>query len=150
MPIAALSASFAAGQSLQAVALVGHTVLVPGNKLVAADGAGGPGAFSLPSAADDVTITVKDAAGATVRTIKLGAQSAGIARFAWDGKTDGGAAAKDGVYTYEAAANSGGTAVTAQLLMAGKVMGLTTGANGMQLDLGSLGNFDISQVIQLS
>jgi flagellar basal-body rod modification protein FlgD len=148
--VASLAASITAGQSLQAVGLVGHTVVVPGNKVELVADKGGTVAFALPATADGVTLTIKDAAGATVRTLKLPAQPAGTNQFTWDGKTDGGATAAEGIYTFEVAATAGGTALTAQALMAGKVVGLASGANGMQLDLGRLGRFDLAQVIQLS
>jgi len=147
--VAALAASIAAGQSLQAVNLVGHSTLVPGSKLELAAGKGG-GGFTLPSAAEAVTVTIKDATGAVVRTLKLGAQPAGTGTFAWDGKSDAAAAAKDGLYTFAVDATAGGKAATVETLMLGKVIGLATGTNGMQLNLGQLGRFDLGQVVEIN
>jgi len=147
--VAALSASISAGQSLQAVSLVGHLALVPGNKLELVGGKA-VGGFTLPSAANNVAVTVTDAAGAVVRTMPLGTVPAGKGAFAWDGKTDAGGAAADGIYTFSVAGNVGGTAVTADTQMQGRVVGLVAGASGMQLNLGQLGLFGMSQVVEIN
>ena len=65
-------------QAVQSSQLTGHTVLVPGSSLTlsatSASSGSTPalaayGGFSLPQAADAVSVAVKDASGATVRTI---------------------------------------------------------------------------------
>lgn len=147
--VAALAASISAGQSLQAVALVGHSALVPGDKLELTGGKA-TGGFTLPSSAGGVTVTIKDAAGAVVRTLKLGMMKAGNGTFAWYGKTDAGSAAKDGIYTFSVAGTADGKAVTADTLIQGKVASLVAGASGMQLNLGQLGRFDLGQVVEIN
>ncbi len=147
--VAALSASLNAGQSLQAVGLVGRSALVAGNKIELAGGKAA-GGFTLPSAANGVTVTVKDAAGAVVRTMPLGTVPAGKGSFVWDGQTDAGGTAKDGLYTFAVAGSAGGKVVTADTQMQGKVVGLVAGASGMQLNLGQLGLFELSQVVEVN
>ncbi len=143
--LAAMSASADARQYLQAANLVGHDVVVGGNALALADGKG-QGAFDLAADAEHVTVTIADAAGRTVRTIDLGAQSAGLAGFEWDGSDDTGAAQKDGKYTISVTATAGGNAITATPHAVARVSGVVPGANGGQLQLENLGKVDLSAV----
>jgi flagellar basal-body rod modification protein FlgD len=147
--MSALSASLGSNQYMQAAGLVGHTVLVPGNKLLLATGAGA-GGFNLPSDADHVVVTINDANGLPVRKIDLGAQTAGVQSFAWDGLTDLGPAAADGQYTFTVTATQGATPITADALMSGRVDAVVLGSNGAtQLSLGRLGRVDLSQIIEI-
>ncbi len=58
-------------QGLQAAALVGHGVLVPGNAMTVINGGGGFG-YELAEPADEVTATIKDANGLVIRTLQTG------------------------------------------------------------------------------
>jgi flagellar basal-body rod modification protein FlgD len=142
--------SLGSNQYLQAAGLVGHTVLAPGNKMELAAGAAA-GGVNLASNADHVIVTINDASGRAIRKIDMGAQSAGAQAFAWDGQTDAGAAAPDGVYSFTVAATQGGAAVTADALMSGRVDGVVLASNGAtQLQLGRLGRVDLSQIIKIT
>ena len=148
--MSALSATLGSNQYVQAAGLVGHTVLVSGNKLQLAAGAAA-GGFNLAAAADHTVVTVSDASGRAVRQIDLGAQGAGAQRFAWDGLTDSGAAAASGQYTFSVAATQGGAAVVSDALMSGRVDGVVLGSNGTtQIQLGQIGRVDLSQVIEIN
>ena len=148
--MSSLSASLGSNQYLQAAGLVGHNVLVAGNKLQLAAGAAAAG-IKLASDADHVVVTISDASGSAIRKIDMGAQSGGAQNFAWDGNTDSGAKAADGQYTFTVQATQGGTAVTADALMSGLVDGVVVGSNGTtQLQLGRLGRIDLSQIIEIN
>lgn len=86
------------GQVLQSAALIGRTVLVPGKELALKDGEATQFGVDLAGAADSVKVSVKNAAGDTVRTFDLGALPPGVKTVDWDGKTDTGTAAPDGAY----------------------------------------------------
>jgi len=145
-----LSASLGSNQYLQAANLVGHNVLVPGNKLQLAGGAA-TGGINMSAAADSVVVSVSDASGRVVRKIDMGAQEAGPQKLSWDGKTDSGAAAAPGLYSFTVAATQGGTAVTADALMSGHVDGVVVGTGGTtQVQLGQLGRADLSSIIQIN
>src|SRR5262245_25467845 len=124
-----LAAALGSNQYLQAAGLVGHDVLVPGNKMLLADGIGA-GGFTLASDADHVTVKIADGSGKTVRTIDLGEASPGTQGFAWDGVTDAGAKAPEGQYTFTVEAKANGKAVTAEPLMSGRVDGVVVGNDG--------------------
>jgi flagellar basal-body rod modification protein FlgD len=149
--LSALAASVAANQSLlagsQAASLLGRDVEVAGNALDLSGTA--TGAFKLAGAADAVTITIKDAAGNTVRTIKSAAGVAGDQTFAWDGRTDAGAAAADGRYSFSVGASSNGTPVVADTLYYAHVLGVTPGAGGATLQLPGGTSVTLAQVVEI-
>jgi flagellar basal-body rod modification protein FlgD len=123
--VAALGASLGVTQYLQAVGLVGHEVVIGGNDIELASGAAS-GGVELSGDADHVMVTISDEAGNVVRTMDVGATKTGIHYFDWDGKTDAGAAAKDGHYTFSVTATAAGKAVTFDTLMRTRVEGVVT------------------------
>ena len=135
-------------QAMQAAALVGRGVLVLGAALQLAGGAA-VGALELSGPADQVTVAIKDASGLVQRTINLGALPAGIHGFSWDGKTDGGAQAVDGNYSVSIAGEQGGKSVTASALALGLVSSITRAAQGMTVNVGSLGAFTLADIKEI-
>lgn len=135
-------------QTTQAASLVGHGVLVPGGALQLS-GSAAVGGVELASAADDVTVTIKDANGLAVKTVSMGALSAGVHNFSWDGKTDSGAQAVDGKYSIIVAAKQGGDSVTATALTLGAVRSVIRDSQSFSLDLGTLGAFTMDEVKQI-
>jgi flagellar basal-body rod modification protein FlgD len=147
--LSGISSNFAQAQSLQAASVIGHGVLVPGDAINLAQGAA-LGAVDLPQAVDQLTITIRDAAGATVHTAELGAQASGLVKFQWDGVGDSGSAAPDGSYTYEVKALAAGKPIKDISAFAyGRVDSVSLGAQGSQLNVGGLGSVNISQVKQI-
>ncbi|MBI3903657.1 MAG: flagellar hook assembly protein FlgD [Nitrosomonadales bacterium] len=144
----ALSDSMTMAQSMSSTSMIGHGVMVPGSSLNLSNGQAIGGA-ELTTPADSLRVTITDAAGNTVRTLQLGAQSAGIVPFAWDGKTDAGAAAADGVYKFKVQAVLSGNATTPATLSFGTVNAMTPGVQGATLDVGQLGSFALSDVKQV-
>lgn len=143
-----LVASLGSHQMAQAANLIGRGVLVPGNSIGPAQENAVVG-FDLDGAADSVKLVIENAAGATVRTIDLGARPAGLQVTAWDGLADDGSTAPDGNYTFKISAASGGTAVTSESLFLGAVTSVSQGAQGVQLNLagrGQVGYGDIRQI----
>jgi len=129
-----LKDSYQSSQALQATSLIGHGVLVPGNSAVLADGKAVLG-MDLPGAADAVSVTIRDGSGNVVRKMDLGAQAAGTLPLGWDGKTDKGAAAASGQYSFEVSASSAGSALKATTLSYDEVGSVSTGASGTKLNL---------------
>lgn len=147
--VKALSDSFLAGQSLQAAGLVGHGVMISGNKLELSNGAA-YGGVDLGQAVDKLTVKIKDASGAVIHTADLGAQkAAGSIPFQWDGTTDSGAAAPNGSYTFEVDAEQGGKKVDATALAVGQVASVSLGVQGATLNVAGLGPVALSQVKQI-
>jgi flagellar basal-body rod modification protein FlgD len=147
--VAALSASMAAGQYLQATGLVGRDVVIAGNKLTLAEGKA-PYGMAIAKDADTVTVTIKDPAGIVVRTIELGGQKSGIRTFEWDGMDNAGKALAAGDYTMSVTATSKGGAVATDVLTIAKVTGVAPTAQGTILMLGSLGTVALSEILQVN
>jgi flagellar basal-body rod modification protein FlgD len=144
----ALVQDSADSQTTQAAGLVGHAVLVPGKNLQLASSAS-VGGVDLAGAADEVTVCITDANGLPIKTLSLGALTAGVHNFSWDGKTDTGAQAADGNYTISVAAKQSGEKVTVTALNLGAVRSVIREGQGYTLDLGNLGTFTMDQVKQI-
>jgi len=132
--MSSMQSSYQASQTMQATSLIGHGVLVPGSSAMLADGKAVLG-IELPAAADKVTVTIRDGAGKAIHKIELGQQAAGTLPLAWDGKTDSGAAAANGQYSFDVTASSAGSAIKASTLTFGQVGSVSTGASGVKLNL---------------
>jgi flagellar basal-body rod modification protein FlgD len=137
------------GDVLQAAALVGKGVTVPGSEL-ALSSSKAYGGFELPSAADKVTVTVKDANGIEVRKMELGAYDAGVHNFAWDGLSTSGAQAVDGKYTMSVSATRGDTALKPVALQLSTVNSVLRSSSGsVSLDVGSGSLVSLSDIRQI-
>lgn len=135
-------------EALQAAALVGHGVMVPGSGLNLQKGVA-LGGVELADSADRVRITIKDGNGLAVRTLDLGELDAGSHLFQWDGKADSGTAAADGAYTISVEAVRGDTVLTAYALQMGVVSSVARTAQGAQLNVGTLGAYKLSDIKQI-
>ena len=78
-------------QNSQVVQLVGKTATVKGS-IVTLKGQGQavPISFRTEGATKESTIVIKDQAGSTIRTMKVGPKAAGIVSVAWNGQSDSG------------------------------------------------------------
>lgn len=144
----ALSDSMVGNQSLQAASMIGHGVLVDGAG-VDLSGGMGFGGIELTQPVDRAKVSIYDKAGALVRSIDLGAQPAGITKWAWDGKDSAGNAVADGGYTFAVDATQGGASVAATALQFGMVSSVTQGKQGVALSVGNLEGITLSQVRQI-
>jgi len=122
--------------AVQAAALVGKGVMVEGKALTLSGGKA-YGGIELASAADKVTVTIKDANGLEVRKLELGDAEAGISNFAWDGLTTSGAQAVDGKYTMSVSATRGDTDLKPTALQLSTVNSvMRTSSGSVSLDVG--------------
>ncbi len=144
-----LIAQSGASQVLQSAALIGHTVLVPGNDLSLQQGAAVPFAVDLPSAADSVKVTITNAAGATVRSYDAGALPQGVKSLSWDGMGDNGAPVTDGKYTVNVVAKAGSAGVAASALTYASVVSVSQSSVGVALDLGAGRKANLGDVRQV-
>lgn len=155
--LGSISGQIDSSQSLQASSLVGHGVMIPGSTILAGKSAGSesesvdttPFGIELTQAADKVTATITDGNGKVIRTLNMGAQTAGVHTFTWDGKLDDGTAAPDGAYNISFAASQGTTQLVVQPLQFALVQGVTLGKDGNKLDLGTYGTTTMDQVRQI-
>jgi flagellar basal-body rod modification protein FlgD len=148
-----LSNSLVSSQALQASSLLGHQALVT-SSTANLSSAGGTvnGAVSVPQTSAQVVLNITNSAGVLVQSIDLGAQSAGLADFTWNGQTSSGTTAPAGAYTLSAQVSgvSGGTAIGT--LVSGTVDSVTmgSGSTGLTLNISGLGSVPFSSVQQIS
>ncbi|EIW8577502.1 flagellar hook assembly protein FlgD [Klebsiella aerogenes] len=151
--LGAISGQINSNQSLQASALIGHGVMVPGNNILVGSKEGQvsttPFGVELERAADQVTATITNANGQVVRTIEIGGLTAGVHAFTWDGSLDDGTAAPDGAYKVAINAKGNGEQLVARSLHFGMVNGVINDSNGVKLDLGLAGNASLEEVRQI-
>jgi flagellar basal-body rod modification protein FlgD len=128
-------------QNAEIVGLVGKEATVKGS-MVSIDGSG-VGAnvgFTLSGEAASTTVTIRDSAGRTVRTLDLGARQPGTARIMWDGRSDAGVVQPAGTYVVEVDAETkDGTPVATTQQTTGLVTGVSfdKGYPVLHLDNGS-------------
>lgn len=146
--LATLISSQQSSETLQAAALVGRGVLVPGTALTLSD-SGALGGYNLTSGADKVVLTITDANGLQVAQVDMGAQGAGTHSFTWDGTTASGEKAANGLYKLSVKATSGESTVTASALQLGVVSSVVKGSSGVDLEVGALGIFQMSDIMQI-
>jgi flagellar basal-body rod modification protein FlgD len=131
-----VSTQMSAMQVLQAGGLVGHGVLVEGDRLAfSGDGAKGAGAFELDGKAGSVQVQVLTPGGKVVDTVALGALAAGQHSF----NVDAAAYPADTELRFQVVATNGANAVIATPLMQDKVMAVGGGAAGLNLTLQASG-----------
>lgn len=138
-------------QALQASALVGRSVLVPGNAAVLSPGRMVLGAVDLPASTADVMLTVTDQNGQIIRAMNMGQQVSGLAGFQWDGKSDAGDMAPAGRYKIAANAVIDGKMQVVDTLVAVQVESVTLGRGGQEstLNLAGSGSLEMSKVRQI-
>ena len=154
----AISGQIDVSQSMNAVAMIGKGVLIPGTKVkVGVDGDNAaervvtPYGLDLQGDAQKVQVRISDSNGAVVRTIEMGEQKTGVYTLNWDGKNDSGVALDAGAYTVSVLATDGdGKKVNAEVLSYGQVKSVAYSTNGLRLDLGLDGQtsmLDVRKVI---
>ena len=127
-----MSTQMGAMQVLQAGNLVGHGVLVDGNKLAFdSEGTTGIGAIELAGKASNVQVQVLTPGGKVVDTLSLGALEAGQHGFSVDAANY----PEDTELSFKVVASNGKTAVEASTLMHDKVVAVGSGSDGLTLTL---------------
>jgi len=147
-----ISQQIASASGMQATNLVGHSIAVNGNSLPYAGSGNAQGAFSLPSNASQVVVTIADASGAPVAQVNLGPRGAGMQSFSWNGSLAGGGTASPGVYNITVnALDTKGNAVAASPYAVAPVTGvMLNGQNGPMVELGGgLAPIGLSQIQQI-
>lgn len=143
-----LISSVQTGQSYSASSMIGHNVLVSGNEL-STTGKGGYFGVDLPIGADKLTVTIKDTAGSTIRTVELGKQDAGTLPLQWDGLADDGSVAKSGSYKFEVTASIANATAAATGLSYAQVSSISNTSSGLKLNLSNLATVSTSDVKEI-
>lgn len=141
--VSGLSGQFMQMQAMQGASLVGHDVVVPGDKMaIDATNKVGTGGFELTSAADNVTVEVLSAAGIVKDTLQLGAAGAGLHGFSWPS----GDTAADAGTKFRVTAMRGGVKTDVTELVRDSVAAVNTSGNTLNLELKTMGTVAYSNV----
>ena len=154
-----LKSSYQQSETLQAATMIGHGVLVAGDKVSLQGGKGIMGVEML-SAADSVQVIVTDPrTGKDVHTIEMGPQQPGTVPIAWDGVPDPSQVGpdgkpvtlRDGNYLIRVVASRGEEVLKdAKSLSFDSVASVTTNPkDGVKLNLPNLGVVSMADIKQI-
>lgn len=135
--------------SMQAASFIGKQVSASGNTIVYSGGESTID-FNLEDNAADVTLTIYNSAGTSVRTMTMDDVLQGDASFTWDGKDDSGEAVSTGTYYFSLEATDySGSAVSATTYANGTVTGIKFENGTIYLQVGDK-QVTLSQVTEIS
>lgn len=141
-------------QLLGAVNFIGKTIEATGNAVSLSDAKASTVTFTLPADAETCLVNVLDTSGQVVRTVDLGATSAGTVEFVWDGKDYNGNDMDDGQYQAAmTATDAKGDLIKTSSTMTGTVQGITQANGTYYLNIGDGRNVsftDITNVLNAS
>ncbi len=147
-----LVGSLQSGQALQATALVGRSVYVPGNTGQLDAGGSIKGAAQIDTSASDITMQIYNQSGELVRTMQMGSSTSGSLDWTWDGKNESGEALPAGNYGVKAEGFVGGERKAFSTLVAANVDSVTLGTNGagIKLNIAGVGSLALDQVARIN
>ncbi|MBW8190842.1 flagellar hook assembly protein FlgD [Neiella marina] len=149
--IGGLADIMTSSQALQASTLVGQNVLVAANA-GHSSGSGFDGIVALEDHTSNISVTIEDASGQVIQTIYLDDQSAGNAKFEWDGTNLAGEQAADGVYQVTVNGMQNGKSVELPTAVYANVqsVSLSSTLDGTALNLSGLGTISLSDVLEVA
>ncbi len=122
-----LATAINGNQALSASSLLDREVLLPGGFGYLAEGEPMTGTIELPANSNGVRLEITDESGRQIRVINMGLQNAGSNDFQWDGLDDNGNPVPSGRYNVNATANFGREPEAVEVLVAGRVDGVSFG-----------------------
>ena len=148
--IAGLASGLQGAQMLNGTALLGHSVLAPGNSANLTAGGTVSGAVTAPAGTSSLTVAVTDASGALVNAFTVAPQPSGYTRFTWDGTSASGGAAPAGAYTLNVSAAVGGASQSLAPLVYSQVQSVTIDPSTQTLALNTVnGTVPLSAVVNI-
>jgi flagellar basal-body rod modification protein FlgD len=143
-----LASSMVSNQTLQAAGLIGREVMVQSEVGFLPEDGTLQGAAYVPSGGQ-VQVDIVDASGTVVRSLDLGTQPAGAARFDWDGLDSRGLRMEEGSYTLQARLQQGETQQSLQTFAVAQVKSVALGSSGIALELRGLAATALNDVYQI-
>ncbi len=142
-----LASSFRSSQALEASALVGRQVLVPGDIATLLPGRLVQGSINLPASSQNVTVSIEGLNGEVIQTIRLEQQPRGDITFGWDGTNQSGELVAPGAYRVKATGIIDGEATDLGVSIGANVNSVTIGQNDeMILNVEGVGPVSFSDV----
>ena len=145
------SSAFQSDKALQASALVGRHVLVPGSAGQLTDEEGMYVRTHLPSSTPDLKLSFYNHAGTLINQYNLGSRATGDTNFVWDGLMSNGDPAPNGQYHVTAEAEIDGQIVQVNTSVVGKVdsVVLGPGQQGASLNIAGIGHLTLTDIQEI-
>lgn len=131
--LATLAASIQGDRMMSSAALIGKSVVVPGNAFEHKAGQPVQASIDLPNGADGLQIDVLNSAGQPVYQQILGAQQAGSLQFNWEGQDINGQIQPDGAYRFRISAVAQGKNFTPAVSTLTAIRSISQDASGEML-----------------
>lgn len=146
-----LTSTMQSNQALQASALVGKSVLVPGGSANLQAGGNVSGTITIPASAQNVVLDVYNSAGSLVKKVPIGTQPAGEISFQWNGTDQNNQAVNPGKYQVVATGNIGKENMQFSTHVSANVNSVNLGSNGgeMKLNIDGVGQRSLSEIKQI-
>mgnify|MGYP003861069191 CR=1 FL=1 len=142
-----LADKMAGSSTADALAYVGKTVLTEGSVAYGRTSGGLAGSIDLGGDATNVLVSITDAQGGTMKTMDLGAHSAGTVDYDWNGMNTDGENGGTGPFTISVTAYNGSANVAAKSLVWAPVESVSMPSGGSpKLTVSGLGQIDPSAV----
>ena len=134
-----LMAAQNSANSLSAVSLIGKVVSAQGSQVALTSGTPSTLNFTLPSAATQVKVEIRDANGNIVRTLTQGATETGAGNIAWDGKDDNNNTLVSGKYSFSVSGtDASGQTIQGTSMIQGQVSGVRLAGSTLVLTVNGL------------
>ena len=149
--VSQLASSLISNQTLQATNLIGKSALVPSDSLTLNEGETSKGAISTSAPANNVTVSIFDAAGNLVQTIPLGVVNEGLKEFEWDGTDASGNQAPEGEYFFTVVGAQGEDNIALDTFAYKQVESISLGndTNSIRLNVENGKELKISEILKI-
>ncbi len=145
------STQFQSTQALQASAMVGRSVLVPGVEAPLPTEGKIEGVAELPQGTTSLVISVLNGSGELVRRVDMGQQFAGSVPFEWDGLNEQGDPMPADQYTIKAESKTSAGTEQVDTLFSAQVTSVSIAQSGaVTLNLAGLGGVPLESVREIN
>ncbi|MDY6920613.1 MAG: flagellar hook assembly protein FlgD [Pseudomonadota bacterium] len=143
-----IGSMYRSSQALQATALVGREVLVPGQIGYLEQGGSISGVIDAEQASGDVMMLVRDASGQLVASRDLGNVGSAETPFSWDGTDNVGNPLPAGAYSVsiEGTLNGENEALTTSMYSRVNSVSIVDNQGGMLLNLNGIGQVESTKI----
>ncbi len=142
---------YQSSQALQASAMVGRTVLVPGSETPMASDGTISGQIDLEASTGSLKVSILNGSGELVKQIDMGQQLAGQVPFSWDGTNTKGEIMPFDNYTVAAESSQDGAVNPVTTLLSANVSSVSIGSGGgISLNLAGMGAIPIEDIREIN
>lgn len=135
--------------ALAAASFMGKDVTATSSQVSLKDGEQPQIRYSVPKAATQVTLDIKNSSGMTVRTLTQGETAAGTASLVWDGKDNSGTQLPAGTYTVAVkGVDASGSSFSCTPQIAGTVNGVNMSGASTTITVGGV-EIPISSILSV-